>query len=260
MVTQKDIAWLDEDIRESRVGTVHDHGSESDLVRLVELAEPKVSDVALDMVTGLGHTARALAPHVKRVDAIDPDRELIKDAESLTDQTGLKNINFYQGSPTELDFEKNTYNIAVARMALRHLGNAAGLLKEANRVLKGDGRLVLVDTLAPPHPDLADFQLKLMALRDPSHVKNYSLAELENLLEREDFDIEAIEIYPKEHDFNNWAKRLGAANENIRMLAATLQGASDRVKRHFRVQEKGNKLVSFITWMILLSAKPSKID
>jgi len=249
--------WGDADIRASRLGTVYEHGDEDDILHLVELAEPSGDDIALDLVTGLGHVARALAPRVARVDALDPDGEMLREAESLAREHSLTNMSFIEADPTSLPCESGSYDIVTARMALRHLGDGVQFVREVHRVIKPTGRFLITDSLAPPHADLESFQKNLMSIRDPSHVKSYSLAELEGLLERESFDIDLIEIYPKEHDFDSWAKRLGADHDIVRMIAKMLQSASARAKRHFRVVEKADDLVSFVTWMILVRARPA---
>ena len=254
---ERGIAWSDEVIRASRVEAVHDHAGEPDIDRLVELVEPQGDDVVFDFVTGLGHVARAIAPHVSKVDAYDPDAELLKEAEKLTEASNLKNITYINGTLIDLKLPDDSYDIITARLAIKHLLDASGLLKQANRILRPSGRLVMTDTLAPSQADLAEFQANLMELRDPSHVRSYSISELEILFEREKFDIDVIEIYPKAHDFESWAKRLGASNENVRMLARMLQNAGDRVKRHFRVVEKSEKLIAFATWMIMIVASPA---
>ncbi len=256
-VTNQEIAWGDSEIRASRLGTVFDHGEEDDISRLVEFAEPVGEKVALDLITGLGHVARALAPHVRRVDALDPDSEMLREAENLTLEDLAKKINFIEGDPTELPFEADSYDIVVSRMALRHLGDGTKFIREAHRVLKPSGRLLMIDSLASPHPALEEFLRNLFSYYDRSHVKSYTLAELENLLEREGFDIDLIEIYPKEHDFETFSKQFGEKDDNVRMIAKMLQSASSRVKRHLRVIEKKSKLVSFITWMILIQARPA---
>jgi len=254
---ERGIAWSDEVIRASRLDTVHDHAGEPDIDRLVELVEPHGDDIVFDFVTGLGHVARAIAPHVDKVHAYDPDAELLKEAEKLTEASNLKNITFVNGTLIDLKLPDKSYDIITARLAIRHLLDASGLLKQAFRILKPSGRLVLSDTLAPSQSDLADFQANLMELRDPSHVQSYAISEFEIIFEREKFDIDVIEIYPMAYDFESWAKRLGASNENVRMLARTLQNAGDRVKRHFRVVEQGGKLISFVTWMIMIVASPA---
>ena len=252
--------WGDDTIRAFRIAAVHDHSLEPDINRLVELAEPAKQDAALDIVTGLGHVARALAPFVAHVDALDPDEKMLDESRAIASEEGVRNITFAVGDPIKLSFKANTFDIVTARMALRHLGDGAACIREVHRVLKAGGRFLLADSLAPPHPDLADFLKKLLSHRDRSHVKSYTLAEFESMLEREGFDIDLIEIYPKEHDFESWAKKAGADDDTVRMIAKLIQSESDRIKRHFRVHEEDGKLVSFVTWMILIRARPARTD
>jgi ubiquinone/menaquinone biosynthesis C-methylase UbiE len=256
-VMNPDVAWCDRDVRASRLGFVLDHRSEADIARMVELVEPVKTDIVLDMVTGLGHVARAFASHVKRVDALDPDEEMLKEAEGLTPAEMRGNINFIMGDPNSVDIPDKTYNIVAARMALRHLGDGAKFFRESNRVLKPDGKFIIVDTLAPPHPELEDFLKNLMQHNDRSHIRSYTLAEIEMLLERQQFFIDLIEIYPKEHDFETWVRKLGEDNDRARMIELMLQNASDRAKQHFRIIVKNKKVVSFVTWMILIRALPA---
>ncbi len=255
-IAKGEIAWADQAVRSARTAIGHEHSREVDLARLVELAEPKDDESALDFVTGLGYVARAIAPFVKLVDAFDPDEMLLTEAAAQAEQEGLGNIRFKQGDPLAIPFDDARYDIATARLALRHTRDAASCLKEIKRVLKPAGRLLIIDSLAPPHAELSGFLEKLMAQRDKSHVKSYTLAEWENLVEREDFNIDQVEIYPKEHDFGEWAERFGADSDSVRMLGLMLHGASNRVKRHFRVVEKKEKVISFVTWMILIRARP----
>ena len=53
------------------------------LARVVELARPQTDWVALDIATGSGHTALALAPHVKSVVGIDITAEMLREAKIL---------------------------------------------------------------------------------------------------------------------------------------------------------------------------------
>ena len=48
------------------------------LRRVVELAQPRPSDRALDIATGAGHTALALAPHVAEVVAFDLTQQMLE--------------------------------------------------------------------------------------------------------------------------------------------------------------------------------------
>ncbi len=258
-VMNTDIMWSDPEIRAFRKGTVLDHREEADIARIIEVVDPSPDNVALDLGTGLGFVARALAPRVKKVDALDPDGEMLEEARSLTAAEGIGNIDFIQGDMSALRCEKECYDIVTARLAMRHLNDGGGFVRETHRVLKPSGTFVLVDSLAPPHSELAAFLKNLFHYHDRSHVKSYTLAELETLLERDDFEIDLIEIYPKEHNFETWAKKHGADHDNVRMIAKMLQSTSERARRHFRVVEEAGKLVSFVTWMILVRARPARL-
>ncbi len=256
-IADSEVVWGDAGIRAARIETVRELGEEADIRRMVDLGEPTEKDVGLDLITGLGHVARMLARRVSRVDAFDPDPEMLRESESLAREEGIENISFINGSLASLPCEADCYDIVTARMAIRHLSEGSVLVREANRVLKPGGRLLIADALAPLRPELTDFLKFLMELRDRSHVRSYQLAELEILLENGGFDIDLIEIYPKEHDFDSWAKKMGADDDRIRMIAKHIQSASTHVKRHFQVVEKGKKLISFVTWMILIRARPA---
>ncbi len=253
---KNEIIWTDPSVRSARLAIGREHSREADLERLIELAEPNKSERALDYVTGLGYVARAFASHVKDVDAFDPDKDVLKESSELAGQEGIDNIHFEVAEPMGIPYKNNTYDIVTARLALRHTRNPGGCLDEISRVLKKSGRLLIADSLAPPHTELVSFLGDLMRQRDSSHVGSCSLAEWETLLESRDFLIDQVEIYPKEHDFEEWAGELGADSDSVRMLAMMLQNASTRAKRHFRIFESAGKPVSFITWMILIRARP----
>src|SRR5437773_2006028 len=52
------------------------HASAVRLQEVVDLVRPKKGDLALDVATGTGNTALALAPHVRRVVGLDVPREV----------------------------------------------------------------------------------------------------------------------------------------------------------------------------------------
>lgn len=256
-VIEMDIPWDDNEVRASRIEAVQDHGKETDISRILEIAQPEKDDLVLDLVTGLGHVARAFAPHVDRVDAIDPDGAILKGAEVLVENEQRKNIKLMDGSPYELPFRDGTYDIVTARMALRHLGNPLNVIREAHRVLKPSGKFIIADSLAPSHTDLQGFLKNLISSLDRSHIRSFTLAELEDMLGIENFEIDLIEIYPKHNDFGAWTEKLSIDESSIRMITMMLRNASDRAKRHFRVIEDNGKIISFVTWMILIKAVPA---
>ncbi len=70
------------------------HTDKAVLDRVVELARPNRNATALDVATGTGHTAFALAPHVSRVTAVDITPEMLEEARRLQPTNGLANVDF----------------------------------------------------------------------------------------------------------------------------------------------------------------------
>jgi ubiquinone/menaquinone biosynthesis C-methylase UbiE len=255
-VETANIVWTDPAVRSDRCKFSRHHGADSDIDRLIELAQVSEKDRVLDLVTGLGFVAMAFAPTAGAVDAVDPDEEVLAEAKKTAETSGLKNINFLAGDPTSIPAKDDTYNVVAARGALHHTSEAAKSLKEIHRVLKPDGRLLLIDSLRPLQPDLANFIENLEKRRDRSHLRSYDLEEWESLLDHEGFDINLMEIFPREYNFDVWTRLSDNNQDVVRMLAMMLHGASPRAKRHFRILEEAKTPVSFVTWMILIRACP----
>ncbi len=70
------------------------------------------------------------------------------------------------------------------RIAPHHFLDIQKFLTETARVLKPGGRFVLVDTTVPDDsPEAAGWQNAVEAVRDPSHVRNYTPDEWRQMTE-----------------------------------------------------------------------------
>src|SRR5262249_33969752 len=67
------------------------HAAGDDLARLLALAAPRPTDRALDVSTGGGHTALALAAHVARVTASDLTPRMLAAARAFLTEKGIIN-------------------------------------------------------------------------------------------------------------------------------------------------------------------------
>src|SRR5260370_30763926 len=56
------------------------HTAPERMREVLELAQPKKGDLALDVASGTGNTAFALAPYVRRVIGLDLTREMLDEA------------------------------------------------------------------------------------------------------------------------------------------------------------------------------------
>ena len=70
------------------------HGNPDDLLRMIKLLKPQPDAIALDVATGGGHTAVALAKHVQTVIAIDITPEMLAEAAIQAGNEVLPILNF----------------------------------------------------------------------------------------------------------------------------------------------------------------------
>src|SRR5215470_294419 len=127
--------------------TVHAKGAS--LGRLVELVEPQPAWQALDVATGAGHTAAAIAPHVARVIASDLTEEMLREAAKLAAAKGFANMETARADAEALPFEDQRFDLVTCRIAAHHFPDVPTFVGEVWRTLKAGGTFALVDNIAP---------------------------------------------------------------------------------------------------------------
>jgi ubiquinone/menaquinone biosynthesis C-methylase UbiE len=96
------------------------HGRGPSLGRIVELTRPQRGDRALDVATAAGHTAMALAPHVRRVLGLDLTLAMFVPAQRLAAERGLTNIDWLAGDVEHMPVASESFEIVVCRISLHH--------------------------------------------------------------------------------------------------------------------------------------------
>jgi SAM-dependent methyltransferase len=148
---------------------------------IVEAARPGPDDTVLDVACGGGIVVCAFAPHVRRATGIDVTPAMLNEAQRLAAEKGLTNVEWHRGDVNSLPFEDGSSAIVVTRFSVHHFPDPAAVLREMARVCAPGGRLVVVDMYASQDPAKAVEFNRLERLRDPSHMRSRSLAELKGL-------------------------------------------------------------------------------
>jgi ArsR family transcriptional regulator len=100
-----------------------------------------------DLGCGTAQIAATVAPNVSLVIAVDASSEMLAAARKrLRDQP---NVELRRGELESLPIDDGTLDVALTVLVLHHLPDPAAALKEAGRVLKPGGRLLIVDMM--PH-------------------------------------------------------------------------------------------------------------
>jgi ubiquinone/menaquinone biosynthesis C-methylase UbiE len=148
---------------------------------IVEAARPGPDDTVLDVACGGGIVVCAFAPHVRRATGIDVTPAMLDQAQRLAAERGLTNVEWRHGDVNSLPFEDSSFNIVVTRFSVHHFPDPTAVLREMARVCAPGGRLIVVDMYASHDPAKAAEFNRLERLRDPSHMRSLTLAELKGL-------------------------------------------------------------------------------
>lgn len=241
-----------------RTSAVHARGA--DLARLVALAAPQPSEVALDAGCGAGHTAAAIAPLARSVVALDLSDAMLSAARKLANERGLRNMEFRRGDVEALPFDESSFDLVVSRYSAHHWPNPQLALHEIRRVLRPGGRLVLGDIVAFDAP-LLDTHLQAMELlRDASHVRDHSVAQWRAFFGVAGFSVQVVEPFECSLLFNDWVERIATPAANVQVLRALLAAAPEEVRVALQLEPgaRTEPLLSFTIPGALLVARPTK--
>jgi ubiquinone/menaquinone biosynthesis C-methylase UbiE len=189
-----------------------------------EFVQPSGGERALDVGTGAGALAFALAPLVREVVGLDPVPELLE----LARQRELPNTEFVEGDGAALPFPDVSFDLAGTHRTLHHVARPARVLAELARVTRPGGHVLVVDQLSPDDPDGAAAVHEFETARDPSHTRLLAHGQLQELFEANGLSV-LRERREKEHrNLPAYLDLAGCEGEH-RARAEVLAAADPRV-------------------------------
>jgi ubiquinone/menaquinone biosynthesis C-methylase UbiE len=222
------------------------HAQGEDLVRLVELLDPAASDAVLDVGCGVGHTLRKVAPRVRLAVGADATAGMLDGARSLMAQENIGNVTLVVTAAEALPFLDGSFDGVTCRLAAHHFGDVPKAFSEIARVLKSGGRFVLSDNYAPEDAALDRWINELEAIRDPSHVREHTIAQWRSLLERAGFRVTAEERSTTVLDTEPWLARSRTPQDAADRVREMVRTAPDAARRTFAVHPDGFTLLKVV--------------
>lgn len=143
---------------------------------------PRGDERALDVGTGAGTLALALAPLVREVVGVDVVPELLARARAQAPE----NVTFVEGDATKLPFDTASFGLTCTRRTLHHIAHPEIAVSELARVTTSGGRIFVDDQIAPVDPRQALDLDRFERARDPSHTRTLPDIDFRQLFEAND--------------------------------------------------------------------------
>ena len=186
--------------------------------QLESFVMPRGNERAVDVGTGAGTLALALAPLVREVVGVDLVPELLERARA----NAPANVTFVEGDATSLPFESGSFDLSCTRRTLHHIARPELAVAELVRVTAPGGRVFVDDQIAPVDP-LAALELdRFERARDPSHTRTLPDIDFRHLFEANGLVLlqTRVQSHRRELDYYlGLAGCEGEARERVRALS-----------------------------------------
>jgi ubiquinone/menaquinone biosynthesis C-methylase UbiE len=114
---------------------------------LVEKLAINPAYVVMDFGCGPGYFTIDLAKKAKKVIAVDLSLEMIRKAQRKAEKADMKNIEFLQSDGKSLQLDGGSVDLILLVTVYHEVGDNEVVLKEFGRVLKQEGKLVIVEVI-----------------------------------------------------------------------------------------------------------------
>jgi ubiquinone/menaquinone biosynthesis C-methylase UbiE/DNA-binding transcriptional ArsR family regulator len=133
------------------------HAAEWDRIRKLHLADAAVEDAIrtaladkpirslLDLGTGTGRMLELFAGDIERGLGLDLSLDMLALARTRLDRAGLKNCSVRQGDIYDLALPRDSFDVVIVHQVLHFLDDGPRAIREAVRVLRPGGRLLVID-------------------------------------------------------------------------------------------------------------------
>jgi len=148
---------------------------------LVEFSRAEANDTVLDVACGPGLVVAAFAKVCRHATGIDLTPAMIDKAREHATASGVTNVAWHVGNVLPLPFPDRSFSVVVSRFAFHHFPDPLSVLREMARVATRPGQIVVADMAASDDSKRADALNRMERLRDPSHTRALTLAELRGL-------------------------------------------------------------------------------
>jgi SAM-dependent methyltransferase len=175
---------------------------EAQISRLLTL---RGEERALDVGTGAGALAFALAPRVREVVAVDADPAMLAEARAHAPS----NVELLEAGAERLPFDDASFDLVGTLRTLHHVRRAELAVAELTRVARPGGVVFVVDQIAPVDPLAAVDLNRFERARDPSTSRILSDGDLRALFDANGLVLRRAEFDREQRDLDAYLDLAG---------------------------------------------------
>ena len=169
---------------------------------LIKLMEPKV---IADLGAGEGTLSQLLAQRAERVIAVDNSEKMVEFGAQTARENGFKNLEYRLGDLEEPPIDDASVDLALFSQALHHDATPKKAVKEAFRILKPGGCVVILDLLKHNFEEARELYA--------DEWLGFSEVELLDFLKSAGFDDPDITVVDREKESPNFQTLLAIARK-----------------------------------------------
>lgn len=216
------------------------HASGADLQGLIAAAALNGRERVLDVGCGAGHVTIGLAAQALHLTAVDLTQAMLDQTQAQVEKRGLQNVTIQKADVAALPFGDASFDVAVSRYAAHHFADPLQALREVQRVLVPGGRWLLVDVVSPPEP-MADTYLNTVEiLRDPSHVRDHSVAQWLEMCSAAGIPARHVQTWSVRLEFTTWVTRMATPALEVAQLQRLMANAPAHVRDILGIEADGS--------------------
>jgi ubiquinone/menaquinone biosynthesis C-methylase UbiE len=217
---------------------------------------PERDELVLDVAGGTGHMARSYArERAAFAVVLDMTREMLATGRREAEEAGILNVLYVLGDAAQMPLLDDAFDLVVCRFAVHHFPQPERQVAEMARVCRRGGRVAIVDLVAADEVLGHEYD-RLERLRDPSHTRALTVAELKALMEGHGLAVVEETERDQHVPVERWLAQAKTPPETAREVRAEieteLEGGSPPVMRP--VVHEGELQLTH-RWAILVARK-----
>lgn len=213
---------------------VHDQAYMNALIQFSELSK---EHLVLDLGTGTGVVAQAIAPCVSEVIALDISENMIRQAPKVP------HVSFVRWNAKDLLFASNLFHRIISRMAFHNFGSdCEKILSNCYEILKPGGQLVIAEGVPPDNAeDVVQWYATMFKMKEERLVFTFQI--FENMFLKAGFqNIKFQYHYFDDFDVTNWLENSGLSSDVQAEIIKVHLNMPDRLKQLYKLREEGSQI------------------